>query len=222
MSTTVTKKPLNITHPILAEEWVYAVKRDKITIDESKTPQTVTRGSTYRVLWRKECKPGVFHEWVAKIHSRGVRGTGCPRCKRSNMEKYMQIVLEKNKDELNISEFFGNFYVNNEQKEWCYADFYLQLKNGECVVIELDGLQHFVPSSFKKHSTQAEQTETLDNNRERDRKKNQLFESKNFHLLRIDFATQLQEYKEVLKNFINGIKKNCKWTVVNHGIWYSK
>jgi positive regulator of sigma E activity len=58
--------------PNLAKEW-HPTNNGKLTADH------VTTGSTKRAWWR--CSKNKQHEWETRIHSRSLRGFGCPFCR---------------------------------------------------------------------------------------------------------------------------------------------
>jgi very-short-patch-repair endonuclease len=44
------------------------------------TAENFTAGMRKKVWWEKECSPGLFHEWEAKISNRTSHNHGCPIC----------------------------------------------------------------------------------------------------------------------------------------------
>lgn len=208
------RKPLSKSHPHLSQEWCHALDVNG-EIDESKSPDKQTRGSLYKVLWRKECKPGVFHEWVASIHSRAVKNTGCPRCKTSVMEKNMLKTLKKLQKELQVKEIKHGCYVKPYQ---CYPDFFLTLDNGKSCVIEMDGKQHFYPVSFgSKQDPQI----MLEDVQRLDMKKNEACEREGWNLMRINYTINISQYEVLVKNFIIQVNETDKWVMICHGSDYS-
>lgn len=208
------RKPLAESHPELAKEWVYALDFNG-EVDDSKTPLTITRGSIYKVLWRKECNPGIIHEWVADIISRAVSQTGCPRCRKSIMEKNMSETLETLRNELHIKEIRHGHYVRSYQ---CYPDFLLILDNGKFCVIEMDGQQHFYPVSFGSKENLNDIFEMV---KKRDARKNAACEKEDWCIMRINYTVDISDYKKLLCEFIRKVNHSEKWFMICHGLDYN-
>jgi hypothetical protein len=207
------KKSLAESHPGLAQEWVHALDFDG-NIDESKSPSTVTRGSIYKVLWQKECKPGLVHKWVTEIHCRANIGTGCPFCKKSIMEQKMLKTLQSLRHELGIDMIQHGVFVKRHN---LYPDFFLILKNGKSCVIEMDGQQHFRPVSFGSKKDPMVMFQEV---KDRDHSKNAVCKHEGWYMMRIDYTVDNNDYETLVRQFIENVKTENEWFMTCHGPHY--
>jgi hypothetical protein len=208
------RKYLAQLFPELAAEWVEVVVGYSKTIPH--TPQNTKRGSIVKVLWKKQCKPNIYHQWVATVHSRAVKGTGCPRCKKSRMEKEMLEVLNANKSVFKIKSITTNKFLRPFR---IYPDFFIELQNGKNVVIEMDGAQHSRPFCFKTSVKQS--IENFQKQLAQDHKKNTCYKQSFYYLLRIDYSIIKSKYEGILQEFFNEVNKRNIWFMKCEGKSYS-
>lgn len=207
------KKSLLESHPSLAKEWVHAFDFNG-NIDETKSPSSVTRGSIFKVLWRKQCNQNAIHEWVAEIHNRATIGTGCPYCKKSTMESEMLNVLKSLSEELDIKLIQQGPYL---KKYHVYPDFLLTLSNNKRCIIEMDGQQHFRPVTF---GSKKDPNMMLKETQNRDHRKNYACCQENISIMRVDCTINLNDYSTFVKEFINIVNTSDQWIMICHGKHY--
>jgi len=126
---------LSTVNPDLAKEW-HPTKNGKLT------PEDVTKGCVKKVFWL--CPNG--HYWKASVRSRS-SGNGCGSCSTLKSEKEVGVLLENN---------FVGWKIKRQKKIWDkyrhyhhrrYCDFWLE-KDGVKIIVEYDGIQHFMPVAF--------------------------------------------------------------------------
>lgn len=160
-------------------------------------------GSSKCVDWicgNRQCR----HEWATIISNR-TKGTGCPKCNNaSHMERRMHKVVANLKEQIVLGPIpwiilFWNANCRKFMKGQ-EADLFLCIVlRGKAIsiVIEMDGIQHFKTIDFFGGS------DALQNNQERDRRKNKHCKDKLYHLLRMDHTVPYENYEKNLMQFIN-------------------
>lgn len=129
-------------------------------------------------------KHGVF----SQIPSNHLDGKGCPKCNQSRGENRIEIYLIEN----------GIKYITQKKFDDCVKDkklsfdFWLYDKN---LLIEFDGLQHFLPLGFQGGLKKLEYT------KECDKIKDEYCRSKNIRLLRISYK-DINNIENILSNNI--------------------
>lgn len=122
--------------PDLAAEW-------HPTLNGALTPYDVTSGVGRKVWW--QCLNNSAHFWPARINHRSQPNnpSACPKCSESKGEKAIRTYLEEHgipyKREHSISAGRPDFFVWN-QRIW---------------VIEFQGIQHYLPTSFGSKAVNA-------------------------------------------------------------------
>ena len=119
--------------------------------------------------------------------SEHLNGCGCSKCKSSNGEKQIKIILKSNDIKYITQKTFDNCLSN--KKYPLKFDFYLTEKN---ICIEYDGEQHFKSIDYWGGET------NLKNIKMRDKIKNEYCVSNNIHLIRIPYHN-LNNVENILK-----------------------
>lgn len=175
-------------HPDLIEhEWDY----DKnILFDFWKMgPSCATK-----VWWK--C-PKCNYSWQATVNSRTNLKCGCPKCAESKIEKAMDLVLKKLKEQRKIESFEREWGLKGTQMK---ADFWIIFPE-ESIMVEMDGMQHFEGKSFGSGKVSKE--ENFKKVQRNDAKKKAWCEKYNIRLLRLSYKVKPEHYEAELTDFIN-------------------
>lgn len=116
------------------EEWVKECK--EYWGDTYSYEKTIYKGALNEII--VTCKKHGDFKTIPHNH---VRGSGCPRCKQSHMEKEISDLLIENKIEFKQEKTFDDLVY----KKQLPFDFYLPKYN---TIIECQGLQHFKSVKF--------------------------------------------------------------------------
>jgi very-short-patch-repair endonuclease len=157
---------LNITHPEICKEW-HPTKNGLLK------PTDVTKGYGLNKIWWI-CSKNSKHEWHAKVANR-IRGSNCPFCNMSRMERKIEEFCEKNSISFEPQKKFKGLGSLS-------YDFYLPIQN---VLIECDGRQHFEEDQGYFHHQKS-----LLHQRKRDIQKNAFALKKQIPLLRISYLEE--------------------------------
>ena len=157
---------LQTTHPQLAAEW-HSAKNEELKhpkTHEKLTTTTITAGSSCEVWW--QCSSNTSHEWKAKICERRGnekrKGTDCPHCYSQASDAEYRLAAE-------LQFFFPNL-KHKEKIAGKEADILIaELGEDSGLVIEIDGSYYHEGDKALK----------------RDIKKTELFEQKNYTVLRL-------------------------------------
>jgi len=196
-------------HRHLLEEWATELN--------DKSPRDFYPLSNKYAFWK--CKQNSSHKpWKTAICNRTGQGkTGCPRCRDSHMERDMSQVLTqlegvKNQAPGGIEWWISNvcreypMKINNRTYEGDFS-FILWTKRGSetrgmrCVV-EVDGIQHFLPVAFSKSQ---DPEEALMNYQRRDQIKNEFCATHQYPLLRICFNVDHAQYQNIVTKFCSDL-----------------
>lgn len=129
-------------------------------------------------------KHGIFKQ----IPSNHLDGKGCPKCNQSRGENKIERYLIENNIKYEVQKKF-NDCVKDKKLSF---DFWLCDKN---MLIEFDGLQHFIPLGFQGGLKKLEYT------KECDRIKDEYCKSKNIRLLRISYK-DINDIEKILSDNI--------------------
>ena len=179
-------------YPDLAAEW-HPQKNGEMKLSEF-APR-----SNHLVWWKcAKC----LYDWKTGIANRTDRGTNCPRCKDSKMERAMAKVLE---------EFRNLGIVQSFDQQWRMratrfrADFRVILTDDNIViVIETDGVQHFEPRSFGSSRSPLEMLERV---KEWDQQKKEWCMNNKIHLLRISYLVKFEHFQAEVLEFFEKVKR---------------
>lgn len=193
-------RSLKYLFPTIASEWDYEKNGDL-------KPENVTHGSNYKVWWK--CLQNSKHNWETIISSRTGNESGCPKCNRSQMERNIEMTLEKLETETFTWKIQNRIFNTRQVIPPLELDVYLQVISNDqryFVGIEMDGKQHF--QSVEHFGGDAGLIYT----KERDVRKTTICEEKNIHLLRIGYDVKHEFYHEILIKFFNQIiNEPSKW-----------
>ena len=180
------------SHTIMTtEEWVNKARKvHKDRYDYSKVIYTSAK--------TKVCIICPEHGEFWQTPNDHLCGKGCPVCRQSKMEAFVENILTE-----------SNLSFNRQKKfDWLGSqslDFYLPYHN---IAIECQGVQHYKPVSFGSKRCNSE--EMLKLNKERDEKKKKLCESNGVKI--IYFSTEVCAYN-VLKNKDELLKEIEKYDI---------
>lgn len=137
------------------------------------------------------------HSWRAVIGNRTIRGSGCPKCRQSKMEKVMLAILQVMTTNKQIKEYDYQWQIPTTRFS---IDFRITCLNGSIVALEMDGEQHFEPVAF---GSSKDPEEMFLNVVRRDSEKNDWCVKNKFRLLRISYQIHKDTYDTVLTDFLN-------------------
>lgn len=175
------------TYPDLIVEWDY---EKNIGVD----PHQIACFSKIRANWKcKICKC----LWQSLVYNR-TSGTGCPKCRKSKMEKSMELLLTDLVMQKKIKSYHSQYPLPGTLLK---ADFIITLNTDNQIIVEMDGVQHFEPKSFGSHATPADEM-FLDVVR-CDGEKKDWCEKHNVRLLRLSYLVKEEDYAVEVMDFIN-------------------
>jgi len=134
------------------------------------------------------------HQWDIKP-SAFLWKNRCPKCHRSAGETLISKFLDDNDIQYEIQKRF----TNCKDKHTLPFDFYLPVNN---LLIEYDGQQHYLPTSFKSNESNLTRITNLIDRMIKDNIKDAFCEINNVALLRIPYW-QINDIAETLNNSIN-------------------
>jgi len=173
---------------LIEHEWDYQKNKD---LDFwSLGPQ-----SNKKAHWIcRKCK----FEWQATISNRtGTMQSNCPKCKVLKLERNMMIILEKLCEEKKITSFQHQWHIPNTKY---IADFHVVTLDNTSIIIEMDGIQHFIPKSFGSKSKSKE--EMFLAVQTSDCAKNEWCKKHNIPLLRLSYLVSKESYEKEILAFI--------------------
>lgn len=140
------------------------------------------------------------HIWTAKLYNRVANKTGCPACAKSSTES---------KGETAVENVLKGKSINPEREhrfeEFKKYPFDFYLPNHNCI-IEVDGSHHFVPKSFgSDQSSEYKEMELLKRIRNDRLKQDFAVNNKKLHVLRIDYKTNIDDYRKIIMDFLQEI-----------------
>jgi hypothetical protein len=183
-------------YPLVAAEW---------SPKNELSPADVPGASHLRMLFVCSKNPG-HGEWFATVQSRTYNNTGCPRCKRSKMEEVAAAHLEKLGIVPDICSRFACPDIHDAQKTLrLRVDTRFEYR-GRTVVCELDGQQHFKPTSF---GSRDDSDARFRRDVHRDLCKDAEIRRLRYHFLRVaytckDIPAQLDAFLAAIKRSVNG------------------
>lgn len=142
----------------------------------------------------KKCK----YEWNTRIYKRTLNKTGCPKCKQSHMEKIVFQLLTNMREKQLIKNFEAQWPLKSETR--LIADFLIILLDETRMLLEMDGVQHFLPKSFGSKSRAKE--EMFRDVQESDMRKKEWCANNHVRLLRLSYLVQEADYEAELLDFI--------------------
>ena len=155
-------------------------------------PEKYSSGSNKKVWWK--CKNYKDHLWFATIYNRTNKNklTGCPFCKESKGEKYIDIILT----ELKITSESQKKFKECKDKQYLLFDKYIPEWE---LLIEFDGEQHFDAENY--YSRQSDFNDRC----KKDLIKTKFAKDYGFSLLRIsyeeiDYIEEIIDYMEASIN----------------------
>jgi hypothetical protein len=185
--TVVLSNCLATTHPELAAQW-------HPMNNGSLTPNDVTSGSNKKVWWL--CSMDEDHEWEAMVNSRK-SGCGCPYCNESHGEKVIDSILFHRGDRFERQVRFDDCkYLRHLP-----FDFLVRLPNGEPVLIEYHGEQHYKPGHWGSSKTDEERIIRLEKIQKRDQIKEQYARDNGVPLLVIPYW-DIDKIEILIEDFI--------------------
>jgi very-short-patch-repair endonuclease len=144
-----------------------------------------------------QCSNNGEHIWKASVNSRTRRGTGCPSCRESHLEKRCrEVLINLDRTYQTQKEFLGCIY-----RQQLRYDYYIPSLN---LCIELDGIQHFEPTHFLNNSTNS-----FIENKQRDSIKNNFCKSQNINLLRISYS-EINNMERHIVSYIEALTEHRK------------
>ena len=173
---------LTITNGDLCREWDY----DRNPIG----PESFSHSSSRKVWWN--CLKDKTHDsWCALISNR-TRGSACPTCNLSKVEKSIDRILKSL--DVKYERQYTNGYIVNRQ-----YDFYMEYR-GSKFLIEYDGEQHFEDIEFfnRKYS--------LDHRQKIDRIKTYAACITGYNLIRIDYINTTDD--DIKNHLLHALELN--------------
>jgi len=177
--------------PDLVKEWDYN--------KNEKSPEEYTEFANKKVFWIcSSCESS----WESTIINRS-NGSGCPICNQRKGEKKIGTWLANNQERLMDIGFINapitqKRFVNCRNKNTLPFDFGLEKFNGDWVLIEYHGGQHFFPVDFfggkEKFKTQ----------KKNDKIKEKYCENNNIQLLVISYLN-FDKIEEILESYFFNI-----------------
>ncbi len=177
---------LSYLRPHLVSEWDY--KKNKYN------PEDYTVGSGEMVSWIcSKCG----YKWESIISNRS-KGSGCPKCNQPRGEKRILSWLIQNKDKLINLDIINSqqqkTFLNCKNKQMLPFDFGLEKNNGQWILIEFHGEQHYHTVDFfggeEKFKTQ----------KKNDKIKEKYCKDNNIQLLIIPYWN-FDKIEEILENY---------------------
>ena len=142
-------------------------------------------------------------------------GRGCPNCITYKGEEQIQKVLQK----LSIHfEIHKRLKMGDSNLE---LDFYFLINLIQNMGIERDGEQHFYPIGFGCKDKLKVQ-ENFKNCQRRDKIKNEWCQENNYHLLRISFMTPLEEYEQLIIEFLQESEQHKGQPFIKYDKFYEE
>lgn len=141
----------------------------------------------------KTCK----YSWYGKINNRTSGNCGCPKCCKSKMEKFILnlLIMLKTSSKIQSYEHQWRLYSTNLK-----VDFVIITMEGEKIILEMDGIQHFEPQSFG--ATHKSKYEMFSDIQYSDQRKKEWCETNNIRLLRISYLVKHEDYEIEIMEFI--------------------
>jgi len=186
-------KNLATEFPNICQEWNHEKNR-------KLHPEQFASQSNKKVWWQCiKCK----HSWESKISNRtSANKQGCPKCRESKLEKQMNNVLAIMKSNQMILTFNTWWRL---QPSKMFADFLVILPKGTKIIIEMDGIQHFIPQAFG--SSYRSKEDMFAEVQRLDQAKKDWCMSNHVHLLRISYKIAEKDFEAELKDFIAAIER---------------
>jgi len=189
--------------PLVAAEW-HTTKNDPLT------PCQVYPMSSKKVWWT--CLRNSTHQaWHTSICHRTNNQSGCPSCNWSHMERHMASILQ----DLNFTFEHEHRLCDTRRLR---VDYLITLTDVHQIVIELDGRQHFDPEHyfFQGHGQRS-----FDAQQESDLFKEDWCRKHHYHLLRISFSIEYDQYADLVSHFVTRVREDPQtWQYVCHGDEY--
>ncbi|KAG5182920.1 hypothetical protein JKP88DRAFT_241220 [Tribonema minus] len=188
-------KSLGMTNPKLCAEIDMENDRTMSSMSEKERWDFLFRlpsmGTQY-LLWK--CDVPEHESWEAQVYNRNGVGSGCPRCKSSKLERDASAVLE-----MLGYKFTREFRFPNSAYRY---DFLVhETASTPPWLLEMDGTQHFVATSFGSNTKTKE--EMFLTQRKRDIEKDGLAQISKVHMLRIPHThAAIEEIKEYIEHFL--------------------
>lgn len=184
---------LTTKFPNIVKEWDHK-KNSKL-----RNPELFGPHSNKKVWWKcSKCQ----HSWQARINNRTSLKRGCPICHESKLEKQMNETLQQ----LQVLKFVRN--IKRQQRldaTRMFADFFVVLPDDAKIIIEMDGIQHFIPQAFGSSSRSKE--EMFAEVQRLDQAKKDWCMANHVHLLRISYKVAEKDYEAEVKDFITAIER---------------
>lgn len=131
-----------------------------------------------------------------------IQGNGCSKCSESRGEHNIRLFIETNKLKYKYQKTF-NGCINPKTGCKVMFDFFVNKYN---LVIEYDGVGHFIPTRFNGASIESA-TISYNSTKKTDKIKNKYCRDNNIPLLRIKY-TNFKNIEEILKKEIYNISNN--------------
>ena len=144
-----------------------------------------------------------------------LHGSGCSKCIIFKGEEQIQKVLKK---------LLINFEKHKRLKMGdsnLELDFYFLNNIIQNIGIERDGEQHFFPKGFGCKDKQKIQ-ENFEGVQKRDKIKNEWCKENNYHLLRISFMTPLEEYENLIIEFLQESEQHKGQPFIKYDFYYKQ
>ncbi len=170
-------------------------------------PMDVVGGSTKKVWWK--CQT-CFFSWETQVRYRSKDGRGCPKCRFSKMEKKVEEYLSEFHPELSVKP--QEIITYNRSSERTYTDFTITFEGGERLIIETDGIQHFIQNTYYNRKQGFDALEKLV---KRDKKQDAYCLKRGDHVLRIPYSVKLDEFPGHLEKAIKRRKIQNEPTLIH-------
>jgi hypothetical protein len=131
-----------------------------------------------------------YYTWRAFVKDRAQKGSGCPRCCESRLEKATAAVLDKYSIPYERELLLPRNAQSSRNNLW--LDFFVEYYEWS-IGIECQGIQHYVPCDFGNKTISAE--EQVENTQRRDAQKRKHLTALNIPLIEIPYNVEnLEEY----------------------------